>query len=321
MKIGNLETHGNVFLAPMAGITDTPFRTLVQSFGVSAVWTEMLSAAAIAANRNEFRTVDLEGHVVPTIFQISGKDPNLMAVAAERLQDMGAAAVDVNMGCPARKIVGRGEGAALMKDASLAGRLVAAIRKGLKIPVTAKIRSGWDNTNQNAAHMAKILESEGADAIIVHSRSRSHRHSGPPSLSIIREVKETVDIPVIGNGGIMEVQDAVTMVHESGCDGVMIGRGALGKPWLPGQILERFGYVCGLPARFTTTFEVIRHHFEEELNWWGAATAVLRMRKHFAWYSRGLIGGAEFRKTVFQMDDPSSIMQCTEHFFGKVGIS
>jgi tRNA-dihydrouridine synthase B len=321
MKIGNLEIHGNVFLAPMAGITDTPFRCLVQSFGVSAVWTEMLHAAAVAGNRNTLRTVDLEGHVVPTVFQISGKDPGMMAEAANRMQDLGAAAIDVNMGCPARKIVGRGEGAALMKDVSLAGRLIASIRRVLKVPLTAKIRSGWDETSQNAAQVARVLESEGADALIVHPRSRSHKHSGPPALSVIREVKQSVGIPVIGNGGILDVQDAVTMVEQTGCDGVMIGRGALGRPWLPGQILVRFGWDSNGSTRFTTFFDVIREHLQTQVRWWGATGAVLRMRKHFAWYSRGFPGGAEFRKKVFRLEDVDEVLDCVEKFFGKVMIS
>lgn len=321
MKIGNLEIYGNVVLAPMAGITDTPFRRLVQDFGVSAVWTEMLSAAALAGNRGTFRTVDLEGHLVPTVFQISGKDPVIMADAARRIQDMGAAAIDVNMGCPARKIVGRGEGAALMKDVSLASRLIAAIRKVLHIPLTAKIRSGWDETYHNAADLAKALESEGVDALIIHPRSRSHRHSGPPSLSVIRDVKESVGIPVIGNGGILEVQDAVSMVEQTGCDGVMIGRGALGRPWLPGRILERFGLGSNGSSRFTTFFDVIQEHLETQMRWWGALGGVLRLRKHLAWYSRGFPGCAEFRKRVFRLEEPEAVLDCVEEFFGKVMIS
>jgi len=320
MKIGNLDIYGNVFLAPMAGITDTPFRRLVQGFGVSAVWTEMLSAAAVVGNRGVFRTVDLEGHLVPTIFQISGKDPKVMAEAALRVQDMGAAAVDVNMGCPARKIVGKGEGAALMKDVSLAGRLIAEIRKVLTVPLTAKIRSGWDDTCQNATEMAKVLESEGVDALIVHPRSRSRRHSGPPALSVIRQVTESVKIPVIGNGGILEVQDAVTMVDEAKCDGVMVGRGALGRPWLPGRILVHFGLSPNGSSRFTSFFEVIRQHLEMQIQWWGALGAVLRMRKHLAWYSRNFPGGAEFRKNVFRLEDPDEVLDCVEKFFGKVTI-
>ncbi len=321
MKIGNLEIYGNVFLAPMAGITDTPFRRLVQGFGVSAVWTEMLHAAAISGSRGTFRTVDLEGHVVPTIFQIAGKDPRIMAEAALRVQDMGAAAVDVNMGCPARKVVGKGEGAALMKDVTLAGKLTAAIRKVLNIPLTVKIRSGWDETSQNAAEMAKVLEAEGADALIIHPRSRSHKHSGPPSLSVIREVKQSVGIPVIGNGGIFEVQDAVAMVEQSDCDGVMIGRGALGRPWLPGQILVRFGLSSNGLSRFASFFDVIRDHLEMQVKWWGPLGAVLRMRKHLAWYSKGFPGGAEFRKRVFRLEDPDEVLDCVEKFFGKVMIS
>ncbi len=169
--------------------------------------------------------------------------------------------------------------------------------------------------------MAKVLEAEGADALIIHPRSRSHKHSGPPSLSVIREVKQSVGIPVIGNGGIFEVQDAVAMVEQSDCDGVMIGRGALGRPWLPGQILVRFGLSSNGMSRFASFFDVIREHLEMQVKWWGPLGAVLRMRKHLAWYSKGLPGGAEFRKTVFRLKDPNEVLDCVEKFFGKVMIS
>jgi tRNA-dihydrouridine synthase B len=321
MKIGNLEVQGKVFLAPMAGITDTPFRRIVQEFGVSAVWTEMISAKGLAVASGTFRTMELLGHTAPTVFQISGKDPAVMAEAARAVEQRGAAVVDVNMGCPVRKVVAKGIGAALMKDVVLAGRIVEAIRKAVTIPLTVKIRSGWDDTSVNAAELARVVESAGADAVTIHSRSRSKRHSGPVSLDVIRQVKESVRIPVIGNGGIVQVEDAVTMMRETGCDGVMIGRGALGRPWLPGLVLMRFAGPRPGPEVEITFGEVIREHFGYMLEWWGTLTAVRRMRKHLAWYSKGFAGGCEFRQKVFRLEDPEQVMEYVEAFFGKVAIS
>lgn len=321
MKIGSLEVQGNVFLAPMAGITDTPFRRIVQEFGVSAVWTEMISAKGVAVAPGTFRTMELVGHTVPTVFQISGKDPGVMAEAARTVQGRGAAVVDVNMGCPVKKVVAKGSGAALMKDVMLAGRIVGAMRKAVTIPLTVKIRSGWDETHLNAAELARVVESEGADAVIIHSRSRSKAHSGPVSLDVIRQVIGSVRIPVIGNGGILQVEDAVTMRRVTGCDGVMIGRGALGRPWIPAWILSRFtGRATGRDPG-STFYEVIREHFGYMLEWWGTLTAVRRMRKHLAWYSKGLAGGCEFRQNVFRLEDPERVMDYVEKFFGKVAIS
>lgn len=321
MKIGSLEVAGNVFLAPMVGITDPPFRRIVQKFGVSAVWTEMLSADGIAKALGSFRTMEISGREVPTVFQISGNDPAVMAEAAKRIQDIGAAAIDVNMGCPVRKVVNRGAGAALMRNSVLAGRIVAAIRKVLAVPLTVKIRSGWDEENPNAAAVASVLEAEGANALIVHSRSRSMVHSGPPSLDVLEEVKQSVRIPVIGNGGILRVEDAMTMVARTGCDGVMVGRGAVGRPWLPGWILEQSIGRAGIADRLLTFFEVIREHFEYMLEWWDCRNAVRHMQKHLAWYSKGFDEGSTFRRTVFTLEDPDALMNHAEKFFGKVAIS
>ncbi len=321
MKIGSLEVAGNVFLAPMAGITDPPFRKIVRRFGVSAVWTEKLSADAVAIAPGTLRIMEIGNREVPTVFQIAGNNPAVMADAAQRIQDIGAAAIDVNMGCPVRKVVRRGAGAALMRNVAIAGRVVAAVRKVLTVPLTVKIRSGWDEKEQNAAVVARVIEAEGADALIVHSRSRSAAHSGPPSLDILEEVKQSVHIPVIGNGGILQVEDALTMTERTGCDGVMIGRGAVGRPWLPGRILERTVGRSGFSDRLLTIFDVILEHFEYILEWGDRRTAVHRMHKHLAWYSKGFVDGSAFRRTVFTLEDPDVVMNFAEKFFGKAAIS
>jgi len=321
MKIGNVDLEGSVVLAPMAGITDPPFRRTVQRFGVSALWTEMISAHGLVIGRMAGPTMDLEGHHAPTFFQIYGHDPVIMSEAAGIIQDRGAAAVDLNMGCPSRKVVKNGGGVALMKDLPLAGRIVAAVRRAVKIPLTVKIRSGWDEEAPNAPDLARTAEGEGADAIVVHARSRSKRHSGPASMSIISQVKEAVMIPVIGNGGIVTAENAHAMTARTGCDGVMVGRGALGRPWLPGTILGRFSPGPEGFGPKITFFDVIREHYAYQLQWTDLLRGVRRMRKHLVWYSRGFPGAAGFRRTVLRMEDPVHVMESVEEFFGKVVIS
>ncbi len=321
MKIGNLETRGNVFLAPMAGITDPPFRKTVQRFGISALWTEMISADGLVKGKAIFPTMDLREHAVPTVFQICGKDPAVMAEAAVIVEGRGASAVDINMGCPSKNIVKKGAGAALMKDLPLAARIVRAVRKSIQLPLTVKIRSGWDEKNQNAPIMASLLESEGVDAIVLHSRCRSRLHSGEASLQMIQKVRKSVSIPVIGNGGIKSEQDATAMIADTQCEGVMVGRGALGRPWLPGRILEQLGYANPFGRKAVSLTEVIRDHFLYHLDWWDTQTTVRRMRKHWGWYSKGFSGGTEFRKTIFREIDPERVIRSAEEFFGKAMVS
>ncbi len=319
MRISSLVLQGNVFLAPMAGITDTPFRRIVQDFGISALWTEMISADGYLAARSEFRTIDLYEHNVPTIFQVSGTRPENMALVAEHLESKGAAAIDVNMGCPVRRVVSRGAGAALMNNLDLALEIVRSIKKLITIPLTAKIRSGWDEHTQNAVEFARALEDAGCDALTIHSRSRSKVHSGPADIDIIGAVKQAVGIPVIGNGGINTFADAQEMLQKSGCDALMIGRGALGRPWFPGHLLNHFGKMDSDCADPTFT-NVIRKHLTYELEWWGDLSAVRKMRKHLAWYSKGFADGAEFRRHVFRLENPDEVMDSVEQFFGKVAI-
>ncbi len=315
MKIGTLEVKGNVFLAPMAGITDTSFRRVVQQFGVSAVWTEMMSAQGLVKNRHAFRTIDQDGHVVPTVFQIYGRDPDVMAEAARVVVGEGAVALDINMGCPARKIVFKGAGAALMQNISLASRIVRSVRQAAPVALTVKIRSGWNEKNQNAPEFARAMEAEGADAVIVHSRSRSVRHSGPVSMDVLGEVKNAVGIPVIGNGGITGIHEAMDMVKRSGCEGVMVGRGALGRPWTPGRILKALAHGLSIEERTISVLGVIRTHFRYQLEALETLRAVRRMRKHLAWYSKGLSDGAAFRRQVLRVEEPEGVMQLVEKWF------
>ncbi|MFZ5865797.1 MAG: tRNA dihydrouridine synthase DusB [Thermodesulfobacteriota bacterium] len=314
MRIGKIELSGKVVLAPMAGVTDPPFRRMVQRFGVSALWTEMISARGVTEGY-AFRTMELNGHTVPTIFQLYGKEPAVMGRAARIVQDRGSFGVDINMGCPVKKVVRDGAGAALMKNTLLAAKIVAAVRHAVTIPVTVKIRAGWDETNLNAPDFAKVLEAEGADAVVVHSRARSKGHSGPVSLSLLGEVKAKVRIPVLGNGGVFNEADAVAMIQNSGCDGVMIGRGALGRPWVPGRVMQALsGMDTAKPERYSLR-ELICDHYEDELEWIDRASAVRRMRKHLVWYSKGLPTAGQFRKAVLRLEDPDRILESVREFF------
>lgn len=320
MKIANLELNGNVCLAPMAGITDAPFRRIVQHFGVSALWTEMISAHAALRSRKSLETVDLTGHCVPMFFQIVGKDPTVMSEAATLLQGMGASAIDINMGCPARKVVGSGSGAALMKDLSLAGRIIRSVRRSISIPLTIKTRLGWDDKSFTAPELSAIAEQEGVDAIIIHGRSRSAGHSGPVSGDLIAEIKSRLSIPLIANGGINRVEDALQLMSSSECDGVMIGRGALGRPWLPHLIMSSLQKEEKVLVDETVS-DTVYQHFLDQIETFGDKVGVRRMRKHLGWYSKGFPNGTDFRFQVFRETDPTVIVELIRNFFGKVAIS
>ncbi|MDR3603572.1 MAG: tRNA dihydrouridine synthase DusB [Syntrophaceae bacterium] len=321
MKIGNIELNGAVVLAPMAGITDPPFRRSVLTFGISCLWTEMISCNAVVHARKILATMDTREHTVPVIFQIIGKDPEIMAECARIVQDHGAAAVDINMGCPARQVIGSGGGVALMRNLELAGRIIGSVRKAITIPLTVKMRTGWDEKSVNAPELALIAEREGADAIVLHARSRCAGHCGPVSLDLLKLVKSTVSIPVIGNGGVIAVEDALNMVMETGCDGIMIGKGALGRPWFPRKILETlFGWVVTSYQSNRSLGVVVRRHFEDELRWCGVRPGLHRMRKHLGWYSKGIDGAAEFRSRVFTEENPEMVLAFIDNFLGKVMI-
>jgi tRNA-dihydrouridine synthase B len=315
MYIGTLDVKGNVFLAPMAGITDSAFRGVVKRFGVSAVWTGMLSAQGLVKHRSAFRITEPDGNEAPTVFQIYGREPDVMANAARVLIDHGAQAVDINMGCPARQVVFKGYGAALMQNVSLASRIVRCVRRAVPVALTVKIRSGWSEQDQNAPQFARAMEAEGADAVIVHSRSRFVRHSGPVSMDILRQVKNRVRIPVIGNGGVTGIDDALNMMKQSGCDGVMLGRGALGRPWVPGMILKALEAAPSHKEQTINLSEVVGEHFRRQLETTDGLRAVRRMRKHLVWYSNGLSCGAEFRRQVFRVDDPEEALRLVEQWF------
>ena len=315
MQIGNLTLKGNIFLAPMAGVTDIPFRLLCKEQGASLVYTEMVSAKAMHYNDAEtMKLTETHPDERPVGVQIFGSEPEIMAEAAERLsarEDI--ALIDINMGCPAPKIVKNGEGSALMKKPDLVRQIVREVVKASSKPVTVKIRKGWDENSVNAVAIAAICEEEGAKAVTVHGRTREQYYSGKADINIIKEVKEALTIPVIGNGDIRTPEDAKKMLDISGCDAIMVARGAQGNPWIFKNIDDYLGkgvYINKQDNKFI--LETILRHYSLMEKIKGEKIAVLEMRKHIAWYLHGFYGSAKIRASIFKAQDKKEVINILE---------
>ncbi|AGA67666.1 tRNA-U20-dihydrouridine synthase [Desulfitobacterium dichloroeliminans LMG P-21439] len=302
MRLGNFDFELPVFLAPMAGVTDKAFRETVRSVGGRHVWTEMISDKALTyLNSRTLEMLDLSGEDSPRIVQLFGSEPEVMAKAATLAVARDADIIDINMGCPTLKIVKNGEGSALLRDLPLAERIAAAVVKAVEVPVTVKMRLGWTEDEIIAPELAKRMESVGVQMVSVHGRTREQFYSGTANRDWIRKVKEGVKIPVIANGDIFSVQDAQKILRETGCDGVMVGRGALGNPWLIPQI-DQFlnqGILREEPS-LEEKIRVASEHFERVLKYKGERVGLNEMRKHAVWYIKGIRNAALLRDQIMQ---------------------
>lgn len=314
MNIGTFTIDEYIALGPMAGVTDLAFRLICKSFGCPVVYTEMVSAKALYYNDPKTeRLMHIEEEERPVALQIFGSDAAIMGQITKRINDHNHDILDINMGCPAPKIVKNGDGSALMRDPHRVGAIVKAVKEASSKPVTVKIRKGWDDLSVNAVQIAQIAEANGADAVTVHGRTREQFYSGVADWDIIKEVKKAVQIPVIGNGDIFGIEDAVRMKDHTGCDGIMVARGAQGKPWIFKQLTTYFKTGEKLPEPdLEERIKIIRKHMEMVVAIKGERIGILEMRKHAAWYLKGIYGASKARQKINTATDFESMMSAIE---------